>query len=185
MKMGTEGGYGVLDEEGRGRLPGFPSGGEDWEREAWLSGGERILAAPAGMRLSTRAAESWLARTRWPEGCRCPGCGGCDLSEYSSRAAMAYRCRICRRTFSVRSGTAMENSKVASRCWVGAFQLYFQHPGVGRGEWQRMLGVGPMQAEQMWDRIRAAVREGGDGLVCGVGTLLRGEMAGGLLRQGS
>ena len=98
---------------------------------------------------------------------------------------MAYRCRICRRTFSVRSGTAMENSKVASRCWVGAFQLYFQHPGVGRGEWQRMLGVGPMQAEQMWDRIRAAVREGGDGLVYGVGTLLRGEMAGGLLRQGS
>ncbi len=96
---------------------------------------------------------------------------------------MAYRCRICRRTFSVRSGTAMENSKVASRCWVGAFHLYFQHPGVGRGEWQRVLGVGPMQAEQMWDR--AAVREGGDGLVCGVGSVLGGEMAGGLLRKGS
>ena len=48
MKMGTEGGYGVLDEEGRGRLPGFPAGGEDREREAWLSGGRTDTGGAVG-----------------------------------------------------------------------------------------------------------------------------------------
>ena len=69
-------------------------------------------------------AEQWFIETRWPDGAYCPHCGSLNVQSGASHKTMPFRCRDCRKRFSVRTGTAMESSNLGYQVWVIAlYQL--------------------------------------------------------------
>ncbi len=52
-------------------------------------------------------AERWFVETRWPDGVRCPRCDSDNVQERPMRKPQPYRCRACRKDFSVKVGTLM------------------------------------------------------------------------------
>ena len=69
------------------------------------------------------AAERWFAGVRWPSGVGCPRCGSENVQDGCKHATMPYRCRDCRKKFSVRTGTVMQSSKLGYQTWALALYL--------------------------------------------------------------
>ena len=109
-----------------------------------------------------RAAEVWFVSRRWPSGPVCPHCGGGRVSEVASRRPMPYRCRECRKHFSVMSHTLMHASKLGAQTWLPAIFLIVANPK-GRSSVQLAadLGVTQKTAWHLAHRIRQALAEGG------------------------
>ena len=65
----------------------------------------------------------WFEAVIWPDGRVCPRCKGTDTYAGTHRQ-MPYRCRACKRFFSVRTGTALASSRLPLKKWVyGPFIL--------------------------------------------------------------
>ena len=109
-----------------------------------------------------RAAEVWFVSRRWPSGPVCPHCNGDRVSEVASRRPMPYRCRECRKHFSVMSHTLMHASKLGAQTWLLAIFLIVANPK-GRSSVQLAadLGVTQKTAWHLAHRIRQALAEGG------------------------
>ena len=57
------------------------------------------------------AARAWFKAISWPEGRFCPQCRG--TGTYACpKQTMPYRCRTCRKRFSVRTGTVLQASRL-------------------------------------------------------------------------
>ena len=69
------------------------------------------------------AAERWLIEQRWPDGICCHYCGSVRVQTGCAHKTMPFRCRDCRKRFSVRTGTVMQSSKLSYRTWVIAMYL--------------------------------------------------------------
>ena len=69
------------------------------------------------------AARKWFENAIWPDGePYCPRCG-CNDTHESTHKTMSYRCRPCKRFFSVRTGTVLKSSNLPLRIWVWAIYL--------------------------------------------------------------
>ena len=68
------------------------------------------------------AAEKWFIDQRWPNGRHCPRCGSTKTTDKGG--VLKYWCPDCRRRFSVRTGTALERSKIPLRKWAIAIYLH-------------------------------------------------------------
>ena len=69
-------------------------------------------------------AEAWLVAQRWTDGMRCVYCDSDAVSpRKSSRLTPQYRCKTCRKDFTVKTGTVMEDSKLPLSKWAMAFYL--------------------------------------------------------------
>ena len=68
-------------------------------------------------------AERWFVETRWPDGPVCPKCGSKNVQERPSRKPQPYRCRDCRKDFSVKTGTLMQSSNLKLDVWAIAIYL--------------------------------------------------------------
>ena len=68
------------------------------------------------------AATAWFEETIWPDGRHCPKCGSLRTRE-ASHKKMPYWCTDCRSYFSVKTGTAMQSSKIPLRKWAIAIYL--------------------------------------------------------------
>ena len=108
-----------------------------------------------------RAAEAWFESRRWPDGPTCPHCDSDRVSQVASRRPMPYRCRACRRHFSVKSHSLMHDSKLGEQTWLLAIFLIVANPK-GRSSVQLAadLGVCQKTAWHLGHRIRAALAEG-------------------------
>ncbi len=117
------------------------------------------------LRFSTEAAcREYLFALRWPEGFRCPRCGG--------RAAWAMQrglwlCRGCRHQVSVTAGTVFQDTHLPLTAWFRAmWQVTSQKNGVSALGVQRVLGFGSYRTA--WALLhklrRAMVRPGRDRL---------------------
>ncbi len=73
-------------------------------------------------------AEQWFADARWPDGVACPHCEGDNVQHPTTHPTMPYRCRSCRKFFSVRTGTVMADSKLGYRVW--ALAIYILNTGI-------------------------------------------------------
>ena len=69
------------------------------------------------------SATDWFEKWVWPTGRACGKCGSLDTYETPNRKPMPYRCRDCKSYFSVRTGTAIERSKVPLQKWAIAIYL--------------------------------------------------------------
>lgn len=68
-------------------------------------------------------AEAWFTKIRWPEGVKCPKCGSDDVQERETRNPQPYRCRSCRKDFSVKTDTLMHSSPLGFQVWAIAIYL--------------------------------------------------------------
>ena len=105
-----------------------------------------------------KAAEQWFEDQRWPNGERyCPNCASLNTAVVK-HPTMRYRCRDCRKHFSVRKGTVMESSKLGYQKW--AFAMYLTTTslrGMSAMQLRRQLGITHKTAWHMMHRIREAM----------------------------
>ena len=100
-------------------------------------------------------AEAWFISQRWPNGVACPLCGSLNIATVASRKPQPFRCRDCRKHFSVKMGTVLHSSNIKLRKWAIAFYLYMTNlKGVSSMKLHRDLGIGQKAAWHMAHRIR-------------------------------
>ena len=102
------------------------------------------------------AATEWFESIIWPNGRHCPKCGSVRTRE-ASHAKMPYWCSDCRSYFSIKTGTAMQRSKIPLRKWAIAIYLCLTNlKSVSSMKLQRDIGVSQPTAWFMLHRIRQA-----------------------------
>src|SRR5512144_98635 len=88
-----------------------------------------------------RACAAYLAKARWPDGFRCPGCGHGKGWELATKA-FTWECASCRRQTSVTAGTVMHASKLPLTVWFWAAYLMATHSnGIAALQLQGQLGL--------------------------------------------
>ena len=104
-------------------------------------------------------AAKWFEDVRWKsdEDRHCPHCGSCNTMRKENRKPQPFRCRDCRRFFSVRTGSVMENSGIPLRKWAIAIYLNATSPkGVSSMKLCRELKITQKSAWFMGHRLREA-----------------------------
>ena len=100
-------------------------------------------------------AEQWFIEQRWPDDIVCPHCESDNIATIKSRKPQPYRCRTCRKHFSVKTGTLLHSSNIPLSKWAIAFYLYSTNlKGVSSMKLHRDLGIGQKAAWHMGQRIR-------------------------------
>ena len=116
-------------------------------------------------RFSTeQACADYLAALRWPDGWRCPRCGGRE--GWSVRRGCR-RCAVCRYEMTVTAGTIFQDSHLSMATWFRAmWHITSQKNGISALGLQRVLGLGSYKtAWAMLHKLRRAmVRPGRDRL---------------------
>ena len=108
------------------------------------------------------SAERWFTDTRWPDGPHCPYCGSINILSGAAHKTMPYRCRDCRKRFSVRTKSAMEASNIGYQKWAIAFYLFATSlKGLSSMKLHRDLDITQKSAWFMAHRIREAWQEDG------------------------
>ena len=109
-------------------------------------------------------ATQWFERTLW-DGERCCGhCGSVNTHDVPNRKPMPYRCRDCRKYFSVRTGTPLAHSNVKLRKWAVAIYLEITSlKSISSLKLSRDIGVRQPTAWFMLHRIREAWTRNGNG----------------------
>ena len=101
-----------------------------WCGMGWQSPGKsiRMGVTPEELRKmfpDSETAEKWFEKNIWSDGRRCPRCGGTDTRE-TNHKSMPYYCAgtlRCNKRFSIKTGTAMEASRVSYQKWAIAICL--------------------------------------------------------------
>ncbi len=102
---------------------------------------------------------SFVANLRWPHGPICPQCGGVEPSFLKTRRL--WKCRACKKQFSVKVGTIFEDSPIGLDKWLPALWMVVNcKNGVSSYEIARALGVTQKTAWFMSHRIRLAMQTG-------------------------
>ena len=105
-------------------------------------------------------AEAWFIAHRWPDGVRCPACHSDNIQERPTRHPQPYRCRACRKDFSVRTGSLMHGSHLGYQTWLVACYLVITHPkGLSSIQLGKLLGVTQKTAWYLEHRIRELWRD--------------------------
>ena len=105
---------------------------------------QRGLSMPEFFRLfgTETQCEAALEATRWPEGFRCPHCGGAAHCVVQSRGRKLYQCNACRHQSSLIAGTVFQGTKLALTVWFLAIYVISQaKTGVSALALKRQLGV--------------------------------------------
>lgn len=114
-------------------------------------------------KLTEDEARSYLESVLWPNG---PACGHCRSQnarklEGEAHRAGLYKCRDCRKQFTVTVNTIFHRSHIPLRLWLMAFSILCSaKKGISALQLQRQLGLGSYQAAwHMAHRIRYAMSQ--------------------------
>ena len=115
-------------------------------------------------------AEAWFVQQRWPNGIACPKCGSLSIVERKNRKPLPWRCKDCRKDFSVKTGSLMESSKLKLRVWLLAIYILTTnikgtsslklHPGSESHPKDRVV-LGPSDSRGMGPGAGSLQRSGG------------------------
>jgi len=120
------------------------------------------------------AARAHLEVLLWPQGPVCPRCGVMEgritkLEGKSTRPGV-YKCKDCRKPFSVTVNTVMERSKVPLTKWLLAAQLMASSKkGFSALQLMRMIGTNYETAWFLFHRLREAATDTKGGPLGGEG----------------
>jgi transposase-like protein len=105
-------------------------------------------------------AHEYLANLRWPDGkVPCPTCG--NMEHYYLASQKRWKCKACKRQFSVKVGTIFEDSPIGLDKWMIAVWLIVNcKNGISSCELARDLEVTQKTAWFMNHRIRLALQQG-------------------------
>jgi transposase-like protein len=115
------------------------------------------------------AARALLEEMRWgKDGAVCPHCGGTDPYKLTPKADSkrpvrkgVYKCRACRKQFTVTVGTIFEDSHIPISKWLLAIHLLASSKkGMSAHQLHRNLGISYKGAWFMAMRLRHAAAEG-------------------------
>ena len=107
------------------------------------------------------AAEDWFISNRWPDGVECPVCESKNVQVRTNRKPQPFRCRDCRKDFSVRTRSIMHGSNLPLGTWGMAIYLMTTSlKGVSSMKLHRDLGVTQKTAWHLAHRIRKALSAG-------------------------
>ena len=113
-------------------------------------------------KLTEEQAREYLESLRWPNGPRCVHCDSDNVAKLNGKATRpgVYKCRDCRKQFTVTIGTIFERSHIPLVTWVMAFCLICSSKkGISALQLQRMLGLASYKsAWHMAHRIRHAMQ---------------------------
>ena len=103
------------------------------------------------------SVERMFVEARWPNGVACPKCGSVNIQERVTRKPQPFRCRDCRKDFSVKTDTVMQGSNLPLSKW--AMAVYIMNTslkGVSSMKLHRDLGIRQSSAWHLAHRIRKA-----------------------------
>lgn len=104
------------------------------------------------------SARSYFENTCWASsGKFCPHCGSCSVSECKDHKPMPYRCKDCRKHFSVRTGTILEESRLPLQKWLMAiYMMTTARKSIPSTQMAKELGITQKSAWFLSQRIREA-----------------------------
>lgn len=108
-------------------------------------------------------ARALLERMRWGGNPACPRCGGAEPYKITPKAGSStrkglYKCKACRKPFTVTVGTILEDSHIPISKWLLAMHLMCaSKKGMSAHQLHRMLGVTYKTAWFMAHRLRYAM----------------------------
>jgi transposase-like protein len=137
--------------------------------------------------LTEASARSMLEQIRWPNGVHCifPDCGGAEVYRIEVKASQRkpkngeaegrfvgprqlFKCKACKRQFSVTKGTIFEDSKIPLRTWITVmYRMCSSKKGVSAHQIHREFGVTYESAWFMCHRIRYAMEDKNPTLLSG------------------
>jgi transposase-like protein len=101
------------------------------------------------------AARLYFENERWQGSPYCGHCGSLEVVEVKDAKPMPYRCKTCRKHFSVRTGTVLAESKLPLHTWLMAiYMMTTARKGVPSTQMARELGVTQKSAWFLAQRIR-------------------------------
>jgi transposase-like protein len=99
----------------------------------------------------------FMAALRWSNGVTCPHCSGIEHSFLKTRRI--WKCKGCRKQFSVKVGTVFEDSPIGLDKWLPCIWMLVNcKNGISSYEVSRALGVTQKTAWFMLHRIRLAMQ---------------------------
>ena len=102
---------------------------------------------------------AFVASLRWPDGPVCPKCEGTEHSYLTTRRL--WKCKACKRQFSVKVGTIFEDSPIPLDKWLAAIWLIANSKnGISSHELGRSVGLTQKSAWFVLHRVRLAMRTG-------------------------
>src|SRR5947207_3406165 len=102
-----------------------------------------------------KAARNYFESMRWSKGRYCPHCKSIHTSEVKNERPQPYRCKDCRKHFSVRTGTVLSCSNVTLQTWLlCAYLMNTAKKGVSSCQMARELGVTQKTAWFLCHRVR-------------------------------
>lgn len=125
-----------------------------------------ILAALREAALDETKAVEFLEARRWGDSPGCPRCG--DTSVYQMKDAKTggrnrdhrWRCRGCKKMFTVRTGTIFEETRLPLRVWLHAFwRACSSKKGVSAKQIERECEISYKSALYLMHRIREGVAD--------------------------
>src|SRR5262249_13978195 len=125
------------------------------------------LATMAHLFTDESAARKFVESKRWPNGPVCPHCACTDIYTLTAKSGSkspvrpgVYKCKACRKQFTVRIGTIFEESKIPLSKWLMAIHLMTSSKkGVSSRQIERELGVTIKTAWFLTHRIREAMTQ--------------------------
>ena len=101
------------------------------------------------------SARKFFEARRWNDEPVCGHCGSVSVTECKDHKPMAYRCKDCRKHFSVRTGTVLAESRLPLLKWLLAiYMLTSARKGIPSTQMARELGVTQKTAWFLAQRIR-------------------------------
>jgi transposase-like protein len=106
-------------------------------------------------------ANEFVAALRWPNGPRCPDCGGAELGYIKTRRLWQCRNKTCKRQFSVKVGSIFEDSPIPLDKWIASvWMIANAKNGISSHELGRSVGLTQKSAWFVLHRIRLAMQDG-------------------------
>ena len=104
-------------------------------------------------------AQRWFIDVLFGGQLHCPRCHSDNVATIKNRKPMPFRCRSCRKHFSVKHGTFMQNSNISLVDWALSFYYVTTNlKGVSSLKLSRDLGITQKSAWHMLHRIRLALK---------------------------
>lgn len=102
-------------------------------------------------------ARAYFEGRRWRGKICCPHCDSKEIHIVKNDKPMPYRCRECRKYFSVRTGTVLEESRISLHKWLMAIYLMgTARKGISSIQLGKELGITQKSAWFLMHRIRQA-----------------------------
>lgn len=101
------------------------------------------------------SARLYFEERRWKGTPECGHCGSSNVVETKNHKPMAYRCKGCRKHFSVRTGTVLAESRLGLQKWLMAiYMMTTARKGIPSTQMARELGITQKSAWFLAQRIR-------------------------------